>query len=212
MPSNPSTSELVALGAPMALRDGSRVRLRQIRSSDKDLLRSGFQRLSKDARYRRFLVPTPRLTAPTVRYLTEVNHHDHEAIVALDEDTGEGVGVARFVRSGERPDLAEGAVTVVDEWQRRGLGTLLLEVLGVRAREEGITSFTALVLANNDRAIELLESLGPVRIVDREAGTVEIEMAIPEIALSPVLRKLLRVAAHTNSADPQVARAGPRPA
>jgi hypothetical protein len=102
-PSTPSTAELVALGAPLALRDGSRVRLRQIHDSDKDLLQRGFERLGGESRYRRFLTPTAQLSEAEVRYLTEVDHHDHEAIVALDEVSGEGIGVARYVRNRERP-------------------------------------------------------------------------------------------------------------
>ena len=198
----PSTGELVALGAPIVLRDGSRVRLRQGHSADKDLLRRGFERLSPESRYRRFLAATPELSEETVRYLTEIDHHGHEAIVALDEKTGEGIGVARYVRDSQRPDVAEVAVTVIDDWQGRGLGTLLIEVLSARAREEGITTFTALMLATNREMMDLLEALGPVRIVDREVGTVEIEMPNPEVGLSPVLKKLLRVAARHDLAAP----------
>jgi GNAT superfamily N-acetyltransferase len=77
----------------------------------------------------------PKLTEGMVRYLTEIDHHDHEAIIALDEQTGEGIGVARYVRDQERPEVAEVAVTVIDDWQGRGLGTLLLEVISARARE-----------------------------------------------------------------------------
>jgi GNAT superfamily N-acetyltransferase len=202
MSSIPSTNELVALGAPITLRDGSRVRLRQIHSSDGELLLRGFERLSGESRYRRFLAPTPQLSEAVVRYLTEVDHHDHEAIVALEEESGEGIGVARYVRNGARPDVAEVAVTVVDDWQGRGLGTLLLEVASARARGEDIRSFTALMLATNREMITLLERLGPLRVVDREVGTVEIEMPIPELGLSPVLRKLLRIAAGTDLAAP----------
>jgi GNAT superfamily N-acetyltransferase len=196
----PSTGELVALGAPIVLRDGSRVRLRQGHSSDKGLLLHGFERLSPESRYRRFLAAMPELRAGTVRYLTEIDHHDHEAIVALDETTGEGIGVARYVRDLERRDVAEVAVTVIDDWQGKGVGTLLLEVLSARAREEGISSFTALMLASNQEMMEVLEALGPVRIVDREVGTVEIEMPNPEVGPSPVLKQLLRVAARNHVA------------
>jgi len=196
----PSTGELVALGAPIGLRDGSRVRLRQGHSSDKGLLLRGFARLSPESRYRRFLAAMPELRAGTVRYLTEIDHHDHEAIIALDEKTGEGIGVARYIRDPERRGMAEVAVTVIDDWQGKGVGTLLLEVLSARAREEGITTFTALMLASNHEMMDLLEALGPVRIVDREAGTVEIEMPNPEVGLSPVLKQLLRVAARNHVA------------
>ncbi len=201
-PATPSTSEIVLLGAPVALRDGSRVRIRQGRSSDRDLLLRGFARLSPESRYRRFLAAMPQLTDEMVRHLTEVDHHDHEAMIALDERTGEGVGVTRYVRDPHRRDAAEVAVTVIDDWQARGLGTLLLDVISARAREEGITTFTALMLATNEEMMDLLQHLDPVRIVDRELGTVEIEVRIPERGIAPALKKLLSIAARNDVAVP----------
>jgi GNAT superfamily N-acetyltransferase len=198
----PSTGELVALGAPIALRDGSRVRLRQGHRADKQLLLRGFERLGPESRYRRFLAAMPELSEKMVRYLTEIDHHDHEAIAAIDEKTGEGIGVARYVRDPERPDLAEAAVTVIDEWQGRGLGTLLLEVLGARARAEGIRSFTALMLATNQEVMDVLKVLGPVRTIDREVGTVEVEIPISEVGLSSVLKRLLHIAARQDVVVP----------
>lgn len=200
MSTMPPTRELVAVGAPVTLRDGSIVRLRQGHHSDRELLRRGFERLSAEGRYRRFLAATPELTDDMVRYLTDVDHHDHEAIVATDEETGEGVGVARYVRNATRPDTAEVAVTVIDDWQGRGLGTLLLEVLGERARAEGIKRFTAMMLASNQQMMEVLEGLGPVHVVDRDAGTVQIETPLPAIGLAPALKKLLRIAAREQAA------------
>lgn len=193
--STPSTEELVALGAPLELRDGSRVRLRQGQSADRELLLRGFERLSPESRYRRFLAAMPELSAEMVRHLIDVDHHDREAIIAVDERTGEGLGVARYVRNQARPDVAEVAVTVVDDWQGKGLGTRLLEVLSGRARQEGIRSFTALMLATNEEMMELLRRLDPVRIVDRDSGTVEVEVPIPEIGLASALRKLLQLSA-----------------
>ena len=90
MSSTPSTNELVLLGAPIALRNGSRIRIRQGHRSDRDLLLRGFERLSPESRYLRFLAPMPELSEPTVRYLTEIDHHDHEAIIALDERRARG--------------------------------------------------------------------------------------------------------------------------
>ena len=195
MSSLPSTTELVSIGAPIALGDGARIRIRQGHHSDRELLLRGFERLSPESRYRRFLVAMSELSEDAVRYLTEIDHHDHEAMVALSEETGEGIGVARYVRHPDRRDAAELAVTVIDDWQGRGVGTLLVEVLSARAREEGIRSFTALMLAGNDEMMDMLSRLGPVRVVDREAGTVEIEMPIPKVGLAPALKKLLRIAA-----------------
>jgi hypothetical protein len=57
-----------------------------------------------------------------LRYLTDVDHRDHKAIVAIDEQTGAGVGLARYVRCPGRPEVAEVALTVTDDWQRTGVG------------------------------------------------------------------------------------------
>jgi len=198
---SPSTKELVRFGAPVTLRDGSLIRLRPGHSSDRDLLVRGFERLSPESRYRRFLTPVSELTEHEVSYLTQIDHHNHEAIVALDEETGEGIGVARYIRDPKQPKEAEAAVAVIDAWQGKGVGTLLLEVLGARARAEGIRTFTALVLATNRKMLDVLEALGPTRVVDREVGTVELEMAIPNIGLSSTLRKLLRVCAQSSSSE-----------
>jgi GNAT superfamily N-acetyltransferase len=198
MSSLPSTDELAAIGAPVEFGDGSRVRLRQGRSSDRELLLQGFERLSPESRYRRFLVAIPHLNEEMVRYLTEIDHHDHEAIIAVDEKSGAGLGVARYVRHQDREAVAEVAVTVIDDWQRRGLGTKLLEVLSARARQEGIESFTATLLASNREVLDLLGGFETVQIVNRAPGTIEIEMPIHEVGLAPALQKLLRIAAYAD--------------
>ena len=201
-----ATDDPVLDGAPVALRDGSHVRIRQGRRSDGELLLRGFQRLSPESRYRRFLTPMPRLPGATVRRLTDVDHHDHEAMVALDEAGTEALGVARYVRDPERPDTAEVAVTVVDGWQGRGLGTLLLEGISARARDEGVRTFTAMMLTRNQEMMDLFQHLGPVRIVDQEAGTVEIEVPIPANGVAPELSDLLRLCAKHDVAAPHAAR------
>lgn len=185
------------------LRDETMVLVRAVEPSDKNLIRAGFDRLGDESRYRRFLAPTAELTEPMLRYLTEVDHHDHEALVALDPDSGEGVGIARFVRTGPRNN-AEVAVTVVDDWQGRGLGTILLELLAERAREEGIETFSALLLATNTDMLDLLRRLGSTRVIEREGSCIEVKEELPPAGVHPGLRELLR-----RSADPA---SGVRPA
>lgn len=163
---------------------------------------SGFEQLGPESRYRRFLAPLPELTQSMVHYLIDVDHRDHEAMVALDKQCKQGLGIARYVRSPDRPDTAEVAVTVIDEWQGRGLGTLLLDVISARAREEEIRTFTALMLAENKEMLDLLEGLGPVRIIDRSTGTVEVAVPIRSTGVPAGLRKLLRIAARHEVAVP----------
>lgn len=168
--------------------------IRPIAPDDKQALLEGFERLSPQSRYRRFLSPHEKLTDRELRYFTEVDHHDHEALVALDPASGAGVGVARFVRSAEDPTSAELAVAVIDDWQRQGVGTRLVTALAERAREEGITSFTALVLADNELMLNLLGEVGEISVGDDEAGAVQVTVELPETGLGRLGRLLRAVA------------------
>jgi RimJ/RimL family protein N-acetyltransferase len=159
------------------LRDGSAVLIRPVRSTDAPLLADGFARLSAASRQMRFLSTKKELSAAELRYLTDVDHHDHEALVALDLAGGHGVGIARYVRDGDDPQAAEIAVTVVDDWQRRGLGTELLARLSDRARSERIRRFTALADAGNVAVAAGLRNAG-ARLVRRGRGTIEYEITL----------------------------------
>ena len=123
------------------LRDGSLIAIRPVGPGDKRAIVSGFDHLSPESRYRRFFSPLEQLSDRDLAYLTEVDHHDHEALIAHSE-AGEPLGVARYVRAGD-PHKAEVAVVVVDDWQGRGVATALLDRLADRAREEGVHVFTA---------------------------------------------------------------------
>jgi RimJ/RimL family protein N-acetyltransferase len=161
------------------IQGGSRLVMRPIEPGDKDAIAAGFDRLSSESRYRRFFAPLNRLSPTDLRYLTEVDHSNHEAIIAFDGATGETVGVARFVRTPE-PTIAEVAVTVVDDWQGRGAATAMLERLVERAREEGITHFVAVILEENDAAIELFESLAANDPAPRRKdGNLELLIELP---------------------------------
>jgi GNAT superfamily N-acetyltransferase len=176
------------------LRDGSTIGLRPVRPDDKELFLAAFERLTPDSRYRRFLAPHGRLTTAELRYLTEVDHHDHEAIVAVQARTGDGIGVARFIRCTECPDTAEVAVTVTDDWQARGVGTALLHALVDRAREEGVSRAAATVLLSNRPSIELLREVGDLQVVDRGAGVENVLVDLPEDGLGDLGEALRRAA------------------
>ena len=98
---------------------GAAILVRPIRADDAPLLLDGFARLSSESRHFRFLGGKSALTTNDLRYLTDIDHRDHEAIAALDV-AGRGVGVARYVRDPQNVRVAEVAIVVVDEWQRRG--------------------------------------------------------------------------------------------
>ena len=199
-------------GIAVALRDGSRVVVRPVRPDGRGLLLVGFERLGPESRYQRFLAPMADLTVEDITYLTEVDHRDHEAPAAVDPVTGDGVGVARFVRCVDRPDTAEAAVAVIDDWQGRGVGTVLLDLLAERARAEGVVRFTALLLAENRDMLKVLEAIGPLNVVDRQSGTIEIEAELPPTDAGAELRGLLgqaaRASASSSSRNPSASACG----
>jgi GNAT superfamily N-acetyltransferase len=180
-------------GDSVLLRDGSVVLIRQVHSADAALLADGFAHLSSRSRQLRFLTGKSDLTPAELRYFTEIDHHDHEALGALNPVDGHGLGIARYIRLVEDPEGAEVAVAVIDAWQGRGLGTELLSRLADRARREGIGHFTALVAADNVSVIALLQdSRVGVRVTHRESGTVEYEITLPPRGLGDELHALLR--------------------
>jgi GNAT superfamily N-acetyltransferase len=164
----------------VTLADGSAVSMREVLPTDRRAIAEGFEHLSPESRYRRFFTAMSRLSESDLTYLTEVDHHDHEAVIAFDSDGGP-VGVARYVR-GDQPDEAEVAVAVVDDWQGRGAGTALLERLVVRARENGIERFVASVLEENEDALDLFRSLSPGDPSPRrtDPGQVELVIELPD--------------------------------
>jgi GNAT superfamily N-acetyltransferase len=162
-------------GEQRRLRDGSTIGVRPVGAQDAEALSTAFGRLSDDSRRRRFLTPKSRLTGTELTYLTDVDHHRHEALVAVDaSDGGAIVGVARFIKLDDEPEAAEAAITVVDEWQRRGVATALLEDLRARAREEGVRTFHTEVLPENEERIRAL--FGRVGELSDRGGAAPVRM------------------------------------
>jgi GNAT superfamily N-acetyltransferase len=160
------------------LRDGALLLVRPLEREDAPLLAAGFERLGAESRYRRFMGFKKGLPPRELDLLTSVDHHEHEAITATDADTERGVGVAHMYRHPDRPEVAEVAVTVVDEWQGRGVGGVLLERLAARAREDGVRVFTASLMADNRAMLRLFERVGRVTVGRRAAGALELEVEL----------------------------------
>ena len=178
------------------LRDGAELRIGRLTPRDAPLLADAFRRLSEESRRLRFLTPKPRLTQSELRYLTKVDGVRHEAIGAVDPSTGRGVAIARFVRDPGDPTRAEVAITVADDWQRRGLGKLMLARLADRARAQGITHFTALVAFDNTNMHKLLERLeAPARVKNLRPDVAEYDIELAPRGLGTQLEEALRAAA-----------------
>ena len=132
------------------LPDGTQILIRPIQASDKARLSAALGRLSQKTIQRRFLAAKPRLSSSELRYLTEVDGHDHIALVAvLAAEPNSIAAVARCVRIPGTPDTAEFAIVVGDPLQGRGLGSLLARELATTARAAGIRRFSATMAGEN---------------------------------------------------------------
>jgi acetyltransferase len=139
------------------LSDNTLVFTRPIRPSDKQALLDGLQQMSAASVHKRFLGPKPTLSSAELRYLTEVDGDDHYAIVAvLDGEEEQIVAVARYVRLEPGGPDAEAAITVCDDQQGKGLGSLLARLISDAARERGVKRITASIASDNRPALKLM--------------------------------------------------------
>ena len=171
-----------------ALDDGTPVRFRRVRPDDKQLLQDGFALLSPESRYRRFFSAVDHLSQKQLRYFTEVDFVNHYAWIA-EFPGGIGLGVARWIRIKDEPEVAEGAVTVVDPYHNRGIGKALLWLGARSAIEAGVKAIRVNVLSENDPVLAWLGEVGaaPGRW---SGGVLEVDIPLPhdveELERSPL--------------------------
>jgi GNAT superfamily N-acetyltransferase len=164
-------------GEHVRLRDGKEVVIRPVTPEDKPLFIAGWAKFGELSRLRRFMGIKERLTLEDLEFFTNLDHDDHEALGAIDAATGDGLGVARYVRDPAHRDSAEAAVSVIDSMQGHGLGGVLLDRLTAKAREHGIDHFTAELRADNRAMLRLFEHLGRTD-VHRDAGDLSLDVEL----------------------------------
>jgi protein lysine acetyltransferase len=162
---------------PVTLRDGTAAGLRPVYPGDQYALVRGEPLFSVKTRYQRFLGAV-HMTPPLARYLAEVDYVDHFAWAAVDS-AEVPVGGASYVRSASDRALADISFLIEDEFQGRGLGTLLMGALAVAARRNGITRFCADVLAENAPMRAILAHAG-IKWQPAQAGVVHGYAAVPD--------------------------------
>lgn len=162
------------------LANGTHVLLRPIRRGDRDLLQRGMRRLSPLARRHRFFTALDELNDGLATYLTDVDYSSHFAWVAVDLDRPERpiVAVGRYIRLPEDTTTAEIAFVVGDDYQRLGLATMLLELLAIVARHNGVEHFYARLMSDNMAMRHILTKAGG-RLENDEAGVLRTTVDLP---------------------------------
>jgi RimJ/RimL family protein N-acetyltransferase len=140
--------------------DGAQLYVRHVRPDDKELIRKGWLLLSEESQRKRFLAPKPHLTARDLRYLTEIDGHDHVALIALRlHEPNRLIAVARYVRLADDPETAEVAITVADPMQGKGIGRMMSTLLADEAAGRGVRRFSASILTDNPPALRLMRRM-----------------------------------------------------
>lgn len=186
-------------------KDGTVFSIRPIASSDREELRQAYRAASARTRYLRFLGSFGELNDETLTYLTNVDQKNHVALVATitspDLKTERGIGVARFIRLASDPRVAEAAISVADDMQRRGIGSLLAHEIERAARHSGVRTIRAEVLEGNAAMRAILEDAGAKRVDSGEdQGTFSYDIHLePEEAPTKSLVEILRGTAQAMS-------------
>jgi acyl-CoA hydrolase/N-acetylglutamate synthase-like GNAT family acetyltransferase len=143
------------------LETGEEVTLRPIRPSDEQLLRQHFYSLSPESVFHRFHRMVQMLPKQQVRELVNVDYTTHMALVAtVKEGKGEKIlGTTRFYVD-EKTRSAEIAFAILDEWQNKGIGRMLLDRMIERARELRVKEFIGYVQTDNTAMLKLLQTCG----------------------------------------------------
>jgi CRP-like cAMP-binding protein len=163
----------------VTLRDGAALQIRPILPTDRGKLADTQPGFSRESHYKRFF-SAPPLSDKVIRYLLDVDYSDHFAWAALsaDEPGEPGVASARYIRERDDPDIAEVAFSVVDDYQGRGIGRVLLGALALAARENGVHRFRARVLAENEPMRAILRRSG-AHLDFAEPGVLETVFPVP---------------------------------
>jgi CRP-like cAMP-binding protein len=186
----------------VSLNDGSELMLRPVLPGDSERSTSPSVEFSSETIYRRFMSarePSPAL----MNYLFQVDYVAHFVWVVVDGADGPVVADARFVRDATDPSVAEIAFIVADDYQGRGIGSILMDALIVAAHIGGVRRFTARLLSDNVGMRAILDRYGPQWERD-EPGVVTTEFDVPgtdELRIDPA------TAAEIRSMARQVVRA-----
>jgi GNAT superfamily N-acetyltransferase len=185
----------------VSLADGTRLSLRIATPADEGELLAAFEEFGDESRYKRFFTAKPYLSEPMLEHLVAVDRERHIAIAAFDPqwpssaggEDGAGVGVVRIIRHDAGADRAEFSIAVIDAYQHRGIGRLLMESAAVVSERLGIRRLRGSVLAENVTMRRLATSLGAERTEVDDPAVLDYEIDVSQVldALDDERRKEL---------------------
>jgi acyl-CoA hydrolase/N-acetylglutamate synthase-like GNAT family acetyltransferase len=159
---------------------GERVLVRPVRMTDEELLQDLFYRLSDESTYTRFM--GYKRAHPHEEMAELVDLDDEESVAVVVCSDGEGRDIVGMARYDVDPavNLADIAFVVRDDWQGRGVGTVLMKTMAEIARARGLAGFTADVLATNKSMMMVFHRSGLKVNADLEGGAYHLVARFPD--------------------------------
>ena len=163
---------------PVVLQDGADICVRPLEQGEEAVVSQVFEGLGDRSRRQRFHGPKARLSERELAQIASVDHRTREALVAVEMASDRPLALFELVRETGDGRTAEVAFVVADDWQGRGLGTILADRLAARARCLSLDRLRAHVVASNDRALAVVRRMGRV-VSSRLSGSgYEVEVAL----------------------------------
>lgn len=145
---------------------GSKFHIASLTPADRAQIQAGLKYMSHESIRNRFMGSKREFSEKELDYLTSLDGINHYAVgVEEANPPHRGVAVIRMVRSESDATEAEVAITIIDDYQKKGLGSFLLDVLYLAALERGISKFAFTFFAQNEGIIHLIEKKGVPEII-----------------------------------------------
>lgn len=177
-----------SLECEVTARDGTAVLFRPLRATDEALIRRLFYSCSDDTIYRRFFIPLRQVPDDELRRLLNVDYRNTMGVAGVVEENAEERMVAIGYYDGPPGStVAEVDVLVADDYQNRGIGTLMMHYLTGIARDAGYTAFHAEVVQDDELTQSVLSRCGFDIERTQASGVVSLMLNFPPAPTAPLV-------------------------
>jgi RimJ/RimL family protein N-acetyltransferase len=178
--------------ADILWRNQYKIRIGPVLPANKDQISRSIKDLSNESIRYRFLGSKKEFSSEELEYLTNIDGWNHYAIGMEEQQTpNRGIAIARLVRSLIDPGEAEIAITIIDDYHRLGLGTLLMRLIVLAASERDIQSLSFSFLPQNEAIIKLIHKIGPTRTDSTAMDFVQLYMDMKDVDLEKIKSQLV---------------------
>src|SRR3979409_1510162 len=153
-------SEAIDYTARELLSDGSQIEIRALRREDEADMLAAVGKTSAQSLQRRFFVMKRPFSDKERSFFMDIDFKNHVALVALAEEAGRKIIVGGGRDIVLEPGRAEMAFVVIDTWQGRGVGSILMRHLVKIASHAGLKELTAEVLPEKSASIKVFGNCG----------------------------------------------------